>query len=111
MDVGKSRHLWQALDEKAGVGYGARVDPRPCLLAARSEYGYTNQAMLALRGEPEAVSSTELERLAEHAHERAEHEHTQRLIARRERLQRELDWHLAQARHRERQLRRIGRKL
>lgn len=41
----------------------ASID-QPNLLAARSEFGYTSKPHLAMRGEPEAVAGSQLDRIA-----------------------------------------------
>ena len=46
----------------------ANIDP-PRLLAARSEYGYTDDPAKAMNGEPEAVPYHDLERYTEQAQE------------------------------------------
>lgn len=48
------------------------TEDKPHLLAAHSEYGYTDDPARAMRGEPEAISEFDLKRYAEEARVRNE---------------------------------------
>lgn len=67
------------------------MDP-PRYLAARSQYGYTDRADLALFGEPEAVPAQTQRELTAQAHRRAKLDQRQEWEQRRAAIQRELDW-------------------
>lgn len=85
-------------------------DP-PRLLARRSELAYVTTPTQALTLEPEAITAEDQQWLTDQATQLLEQRRRENLDTTRQRIQRELDYHQAQARARQRQLRRLQRKL
>ena len=81
------------------------------LLHRHAAHGYTTNPTMALRHEPEALSETDQRFLERAAATTREQRTRDALDRRRQQLQREADWHAAQARNRERELARLDRRL
>jgi hypothetical protein len=86
------------------------VADAPRYLARRSQDGYTTSPVMALKGEPEAVSEDEQALLTESARKRVLDDRIRRRQATSEEIRRELDHVEARARYLQRELRRLQRK-